>query len=197
MAHSVATPTALLTDPGMLWGAVLGTADPTNTVAGSVFTDDPAVAYVPLGPTLEGSEFSYQTNVEAVKVAEFLDPIKYATTERSGSIAFALANVTASNYNRALNGGIAALTAISGTGATSLFKVEPPAPGTEVRIMILWESTDKTVRLLVRQALQGGEIKTNFKKAPDLAGIPCTFNMEIPSGSSAPFTLWTAGTARG
>jgi hypothetical protein len=196
MAHSVAVPT-VLTDPGMLWIAPVGTADPTNTVAGSVFTDDPAVAFVPLGATSEGSTFSYSTNVEAVKVAELFDPIKYATTDRSGHIAFNLASFTLSNYQRALNSGIAALTATSGTGATSLFKLEPVDPGNEVRAMILWESTDRTVRLLCRQVIQGGEVAAAFKKAPELAVIPCTFNMEIPVGSTKPFTLWSAGVSRG
>jgi hypothetical protein len=195
MAHSVAAPN-VITDPGMLWIAALGTADPTNTVAGSKFTDDPAVAFIPLGATEDGTNFSYQTNVAAVTVAEFFDPIKYATTDRSGSIAFNLTNIALSNYQRALNGGIAALTPISGTGATALYKVEPPAPGAEVRAMILWESTDATIRILCRQTIQGGTISSAFRKAPDKAVIPCTFNMEIPVGASAPFTMWGAGALR-
>src|SRR5437773_3613702 len=113
MAHSVATPT-VLTDPGMLWLAVLGTTDPTNTVAGSVFTDDPAAAFVPIGATEDGTDFSYESSVEAIRVAEFFDPIKWATTDRTGKVAFNLANWSLSNYNRALNNGVAALTATSG-----------------------------------------------------------------------------------
>lgn len=195
MAHSVPAP-VILTDPGMLWIAALATAAPTNTVAGSVFTDDPAVAYIPLGPTEEGSTFSYESSVEAIRVAEFFDPVRWSTTERTGNIAFNLASYTLSNYNRALNGGIAALTATSGTGATSLFTMEPPEPGAEVRSMILWESTDRTLRLLLRQCLQGGAIETAFQKAPTIATIPCTFNMEVPA-SAKPFTFWAAGTSRG
>lgn len=196
MAHSVASPN-VLTDPGMLWIAPLATAAPTNTVAGSVFTDDPAVAWIPLGATTEGSTFSYSTTVEAVRVAEFFDPIRWATTEREGNIAFNLADYTLSNYRRALNGGVAALTATSGTGATSLFTLEPPDPGTEVRCMILWESTDRTLRLMLRQAIQGGEISSAYQKAPDLATIPCTFNMEVPTGGAKPWAMWSAGTTRG
>lgn len=196
MPHSVAVP-AVLTDPGMLWMFPLGTAEPTNTVVGGVFTDDPAVTYVPLGATTEGSTFSYQTNVEPIKVAEFFDPIKYATTERMGSIAFNLASFTLSNYQRALNGGITALTALSGTGATALYKYEPPDPGNEVRCGILWESTDRTVRILMRQTIQGGTVESAFRKAPDIAAIPCTFNMEIPVGASKPFAMWSAGANRG
>jgi hypothetical protein len=195
MAHSVATP-VILTDPGMLWLAVLGTADPTNTVAGSVFTDDPAAAYVPLGPTEEGSNFSYETSVEPITVAEFFDPISWNTVSREGKVAFNLASYTLSNYNRAMNGGVAALTATSGTGATSLFTLEPPTPGTEVRCILLWESTDRTLRLRARQVLQGGAIESAFKKAPAYATIPCTFNMEVPAAAK-PFTLWAAGTSRG
>jgi hypothetical protein len=196
MAHSVAAP-AILTNPGMLWIAPLGTADPTNTVAGGVFTDDPAVAFIPLGATEDGSEFSYTTKVDPIMVSEFFDPIQYATTERSGHIAFNLASYTLSNLQRAMNGGIAALTAVSGTGATSLFKFEPPDVGTEVRAMILWESTDHTVRLLCRQTIQGSEMKSVFKKAPTNAAIPCQFNFEIPTGGTKPFTVWGAGTTRG
>ena len=196
MAHSVAVPT-ILTDPGMLWIAAVGTSAPTNTVTGSVFTDDPAVAWLPLGATTEGSTFSYETTVEPVKVAEFFDPIRYATTERAGSIAFNLANFTLSNYQRAMNSGVAALTATSGTGATSLFTVEPVDPGNEVRCMVLWESTDRTVRMMLRQCIQGGSIESAFAKAPDIAAIPCTFNMEMPTGSSKPFIIWGAGVARG
>jgi hypothetical protein len=183
-------------DPGFLWIAPLATAAPTNTVSGSVFTDSVAAAWIPLGATTEGTTFNYSSTVEPIRVAEFFDPIRYSTTERGGSIAFNLANWTLSNYRRALNGGIAALTATSGTGATSLFTVEPPTPGQEVRCMILWESTDATVRIMARQCLQGGEVSTAFQKAPAIGAIPCTFNLEIPS-SAQPFTIWGAGTARG
>lgn len=195
MAHSVATPT-VLTDPGMLWIAPVGTAAPSNTVAGSVFTDDPDVAWIPLGATEEGSTFNYESTVEPIRVAEFFDPIRWVTTDRTGSIAFNLASFTLSNYQRALNGGIAALTATSGSGATSLFTLEPVDPGDEVRCMILWESTDATLRLMLRQCIQGGQVSSAFKKAPDKAVIPCTFNLEVPT-SGKPFTFWAAGTSRG
>ena len=193
----VATAPNVLVDPGFLWIAPLATADPTNTVAGSVFTDSIPVAWIPLGATTEGSTFSYSTTVEPIRVAELFDPIKFSTTERGGSIAFNLASWTLSNYRRALNGGIAALAPTSGTGATALYTVTPPTPGTEVRSMILWESTDATVRFLARQTIQGGEISSAFQRAPSLATIPCMFNMEVVSGGSSPFSLWGAGASRG
>lgn len=190
---AVATPN-ILTDAGYLFIAPLGTAVPTNTVTGGVFSDSWAAAWLPLGATEAGSEFAYSTDVEAINVAEFFDPIKYATTGRSGSIAFNLANWSLSNYRRALNGGVAALTP-TGTVGSELSTLEPPNPGSEVRSMIGWESLDNTVRLVCHQTLQGGEVTSAFRKAPDLALIPCTFQLEVPSAGK-PWTMYAAGTKR-
>jgi hypothetical protein len=192
---AVAVPT-LLTNPGYLFIAPLATSAPTNTVVGSVFTDSWSGSWLPLGATEAGTTFTYQTTVQPFTVAEYFDPIKYFTTDRSGSIAFNLANWALSNYNRALNGGVAALTATSGSGTTALYTVTPPAVGSETRCMIGWESLDNTLRLVCYQTLQGGAIASAFQKPPSVASIPCTFNLEIPSGGT-PFSLFSAGTARG
>jgi hypothetical protein len=185
---------AILTNPGYLWLAPLGTAEPTNTVTAGKFADAIAAAYIPLGATMEGSSFSYATEVEPIEVEEFFDPISYETTSRTGQVAFALANFTLSNYRRALNGGVAALTS-TGTTGQELTTLNPPTPGNEVRAMLLWESTDSTVRLLCRQVMQGGEIATDFKKAPNKAVIPCTFNLEVPA-TGQPWTMWGSGLTR-
>lgn len=61
--------------------------------------------------------------------------------------------------------------------------------------MLGWESLDSTMRVVVRQALNGVEINSAFKKAPSFATIPCEFNFEVPSAAK-PFSMWTAGTLR-
>lgn len=189
---TIATPNVLV-DPGYLFWAPLATAVPTNTVAGSVFTDSWAAAWVPLGATEEGSTFNYSSTVEPVTVAELFDPVKYATTSREGSMAFNLADWTLNNLKRALNGGTVAT--VSGTGATLLSKYSPPAPGAEVRSMIGWESQDNTVRIICYQTLNGGEIASAFAKAPSKAVIACQFQMEKPVATE-PFDIFSAGTAR-
>jgi hypothetical protein len=194
MATAVTVPFTLL-DPGFLWIAPLATVPWTNTVAGSVFTDAINVACLPLGATEDGTAFSYETTVEPVMAAEFPDPLSFRTTGRQGSIAFNLMNFGLSNYRRALNGGTAALTATSGAGATALYTLSPPIPGAEVRCMICWESLDTTLRLMCPQTIQGGTIESAFKKAPDAAVIPCTFNLEVPT-SGLPFTWTGAGASR-
>lgn len=189
---TTATPN-VLQEPGYLFWAPLGSTEPTNTVAGSKFTDTWPVAWVSLGATEDGSEFNYETNVEAVRAAEFLDPIKWATTERNGNMGFTLIDWTLANLKRVLNGGT--LTVVSGTAATQLNSFTPPAPGSEVRSMIGWESLDSTVRIVMFQTINSGSIASAFKKAPDKAGFACQFNFEVPS-SGNPFKIYTAGIAR-
>lgn len=197
-ASPVATPNVLV-GPGYLFIAPVGTAVPdttsTSVVAGA-YTSTWAAPWLPLGATEEGTEFSYSTEVEGVEVAEFFDPIRYETVSREGSVTFNLADYTAANLRRALNGGITPPTPTSGTGATASYTVAPPAPGTEVRAMIGWESLDNSVRWVAYRTIQGGEVNSSFAKAPDLALIPCTFNLEVPS-DGIPFRYFFAGSTRG
>ncbi len=190
---STATPN-VLTDPGYLFWAPLNTAEPTNTVSSSKFQDAWPGGWISLGATEDGSEFNYTIKTEAISVAEFFDPIRWATTERSGSFAFNMANWALTNLKYAMNGG--ALTVVSGSGATLLTSFTPPAAGAEVRCMLGWESLDNTVRLIVYQAINSGTIKTAFKKAPAYATVACEFNFEIPA-TGQPFKFYGAGTARG
>jgi hypothetical protein len=189
---AIATPN-LLVGPGYLFWAPVTAALPTHASTASAFSDTWPVEWLPLGATVEGSTFSYESTVEAMNVAEFFDPIKYSTTGRTGSFAFALAEWSLTNMKRALNGGTITT---SGSGATAVNSYTPPTPGSEVRCKVGWESQTNDVRVIIYQALASGTIESAFQKAPDFSRIPITFNMEVPSGSSAPFGLFTAGTGR-
>jgi hypothetical protein len=184
----------LLTDAGYLFWAPPATSIPTNTVVGSVFTDSWAGPWVSLGATEDGTEFNYELSVEAISVAEFLDPVKYVTTGRTGTIAFNLTNYTLTNVTKAMNGTAAAV--VSGSGTTLLSRARPLTPGTETRAMIGWESLDNTVRFIGYQCLSSGRITSAFKKAPSVAVIPFQFNFEVPV-SGIPFEFYSAGVARG
>lgn len=189
---AVATP-LLLTDPGFLFRAPIGTAEPTWAVTGSVFSDAWPAAWIPMGATEEGSTFNYEITVEPVTVAEFFDPIKQVTTERAGSFAMNLADYTATHMSWALN---KAAGTITGSGATLMNIVEPPSPGAELRCMIGWESLDNTARLLCRQVISASAIESAFKKAPDKALIPMEFRFEVPPAAQ-PFKWGFAGATRG
>lgn len=183
----------ILTDPGYVMWAPLATAEPTNTVAGSKYTDSWPVGWLNLGATDDGSKFDYTTKVEPVEVAEFFDPIRYSTVSREGSFAMALADYTLNSWKRAMNGGT--LATVSGTGATLLSSYVPPTPGNEVRAMLGWESLDATLRIIVYQCINGSKIESAFKRAPDKALIPVEFQFEVPA-SGLPWKMYAAGTAR-
>lgn len=184
---------AIATDPGYLFWAPLGSTEPANTVAGSVFTDAWPVAWIVLGQTKEGSEFNWQTDTDQITVAELLDPIKYVSTGREGSMKFELVNMTVANMKRMLNGGT---TAVTGSGATTMTTYTPPSLGAEVRSMIGWESQDATERLVLRQCFNTGQLTISRKKGVDNASLPVEFAIESPSSLALPWQYATAGTAR-
>jgi hypothetical protein len=185
----------ILVDPGILWIAALGTAEPTPTSTAGKFTDTLPVAWILLGPTDEGSSFSDSVDTDQIKVAEFLAAIRNVVTGRNSKLSFALASWTLSNYRRALNGGVAAIAPLGTVGA-EVTSLEPPVEGTETRCMLMWESTDGTVRIMGRQCFQTGEVATDFKPAPDKALIPCEYAFEQPTTGLRPWKIWTAGTTR-
>ena len=182
----------IATDPGYLFWAPLGTAAPTGTVVGSVFTDAWPSGWIALGATEEGHNFSWSTSTEAIEVAEFLDPIKYVETGRTGSIAFALTSITLQNLKRALNGGT-----VTSTGTTTTTKTvyTPPGLGQSVRSMVGWESQDSTERLIAFQVFNTGTVEIARRKGADKATIPVEYALEVPT-SGLPWQYETAGVDR-
>lgn len=180
------------TDPGVLFWAPIGTAEPTHTVTGSVFSDTWPAAWLTLGMTEEGHNFNFQTSTETIEFAELLDPAKYVETGRSGSIAFALGLLSATNMKRALNGGTLTTT---GTGATTMSTYTPPKLGESIRAMVGWESQDSTERLICYQVFNTGQVSIARRKGAAKATLPIEFGLEVPS-TGIPFKYVTAGADR-
>jgi hypothetical protein len=189
MANSALPVTRLLQEPGFLYWAPIGSATPTNTVANSAYTDTWPVAWIPLGGTDTGTDFTYTSTVQPVTIAELYDPVTYRTTDRTGSFAFALASITASNLVKSFNG---ATSVVTGSGLTQSTHISPVTVGNEVRAMLGWESFDSTVRIVANQVMNSGAIKLAFNKAPAKATIPWMANFEVPnSGTGTPWDIWT------
>lgn len=188
---AVAVPT-IATNPGVLWWAPLGTAEPTHVVVGSVFTDSWPSGWVALGATDAGSDFKWKGTFDKIEVEEFLDPIQYVSTGREGSIMFALASINATNFKRALNGGT---TTVTGSTTTTMTRYAPPAAGAETRAMIGWEALDSTERLVCYQTINTLEVQLSRKKGKAKTVIPCEFALEIPAAGQ-PFNYLTAGPGR-
>lgn len=162
-------PAAISTGPGILFIASGGSAEPTDLI-----TAWPS-AWTNLGYTKEGNTYSHQPKVAAIEVAEEFYPIGYVTEAYESMVKFKLAENTASNLKRALNGG----TITVGSGFVTF---EPPAPGAEVRVMIGFQSQDGQERVVFRQCFQQGAIETDRKKGADYATIPVEFKLEKPAG---------------
>lgn len=194
MPLSQATP-LLLREPGFLFHAPLATAEPTHAAAGSTYDADPwPVAWIPIGPTQEGSAFSHTMNVEPIRVAELFEAVAYSVTEVATTLAFVMTNYTLHNMRRAMNAPSSAISTVSGTGATLSSKLEAPDPQDIVRSMIGWESLDHTLRLVGRQCLNGGEIQSQYGRG-GAAGIATVWNFERPASGKA-FAFYGAGVDR-
>lgn len=169
---TVGTPSEVTTGPGTLYVAAIGTSEPASATAS-------LAAWRDVGYTAEGITFSYEITSEPIDVDQEFDPIRYATTARSGTISTNLAQISRENLALALNVGAAA--AETGT-------LEPPAPGAEVRVMILHQ-TDDGALWLFRKCLQASAISIGSAKAPAKRVIPISFRLEKPDGAQ-PFKVW-------
>lgn len=166
--------------PGRLYVAPLGTTEPVSASAAL------AGVFRAVGYTEEGSAFSTVLTNQAVDVAEELDPILYVLSRRENTLALAMAETTRRNLSLAMGGGAAA--------ANDATAFEPPDPGDEVAVVLVWDSKDDptetgNVRWIFRQAKAGGTITLPRRKAPAKASIAVTFSLEKPSGS-APFKVF-------
>jgi hypothetical protein len=190
---AVVVPALVARGPGYLFRAVLGSAVPTNTVIGGVFTDAWPAAWIPVGATRDGSQFNYELTTEDVVVAEYLDPLATDETGRNIGVGFDLANITDKSYLLAMGGGSSST--VSGSGATLLTKVSPPAVGGSTATMIGWESQDYTQRVVYYVCKQSGNIQWSNTKTPNYQSFPLTFKVNQPT-SGNPFDIWIAGATR-
>lgn len=177
---STRSSTEVVVDPGLLYVAAIGTTEPTAST-------DLAAASLPsawreVGYTEDGSVFKYDVKSEPIPVAEELDPIGYAITDRSGSLEFKMKQATRRNLFLAINSGAA--------GANDGTTVEPPDPSAMVRVMLLHVSNDASaVRgILFRQCFNTGGLEIDWSKAPKTPLLPVMFALEKPTGE----TPWIA-----
>lgn len=164
---------AVKVGPGRIWMAPLGTAEPTDNSSAL------PSAWIPIGYTEEGNAYAADLTSEPVEVAEEIDPIRYENTRRLSRVTFSMAEATARNLVAALGGGTAQ--------PNDDTDFDLPAAGTEVPIMLVWDSDEEAsatnVRWLYRQAKPSGTIEIARRKAPQKTLIPVTFNLEKPAST--------------
>lgn len=172
-------PRALALGPGYLYvNPLLDADEPVN------LTDDWAdvdPGWILLGYTETGSEFNYALTSGNVEVAEELDPVLISTTGRTSTVTFTMAEMTASNLALAMNGGVIIIAENTPGTDPDIVIVEPPDIGSEVRVMIGFESEDHTERWVMRQCFQTGTMKIVRAKGTTIAGIAVVFSLEKPA----------------
>lgn len=174
--------------PGKLYAAPVGTVEPADLTAALGATW--LAGY--LGYTEEGHTFTIAPAYDAVEVAESFLPVARVKTGTEMTLEMALAEVTAQNVQRALNG--ATITS-SGTGATAIDSIEPLADNaTETRTAILWQSDSGDERWVWRRCLQTGSIAIGRKKGSAKATVPLSFLLE-PVAGLKPFKAIMKSTA--
>lgn len=172
------TPGAVKVGPGLLYVAPIGTAEPTT---GSAALPS---AWIALGFTETGHTFTVNTTYADIMVAESLDPIRTTAVSRVTSLALQMAEINAQNWDIALNGGTI------GSPSVGFVTFEPPALGSESRLMLVWQSDDHQEQLLCRRVVQTGSIGVPRQKAPNKSLIPVDFRLELPLDGSKIFKLW-------
>lgn len=178
--------------PGTIYAAPLGTTEPTS--ASGTF----GTGWQKLGYTTAGSTFTRSVTSATVDVDEEIYALRTVITAATGDLTFNLAEDTASNLLLALNAGIGS--SLQPTSYTALpdgsYKIEPPPPGNEARIMVGWDAassggapTDPGVRLILRQCFQTGNLAKASVKGNTPSSLACTFTMEKPPAAE-PFAFY-------
>lgn len=166
-------PSAISIGPGTLYTAPIGTTEPLSLSSFPL-----AGPWVDLGYTESGTTFTTSYTAQAVMVDEEYTRISTTITDKTGVVAFALAQITAANLKLAYTGG----TITTNVGDVQF---EPPAAGTETRIMLAWFKATLDEAYLWRQCFQDGSVATNLKKSTPQQLLPVTFTLEKPIGKQS------------
>lgn len=184
MPATVYDPENLTFGAGVLYYAPLGSTEPTDLVSAW------AAGWVPMGYTEGGSSHTVEQKVDQVRVAEEDDVVRNVVSDRTITIEFDLAELTATNMKRALNGGT-----VTVNGAVTTFA--PPLPGSYVAAMLGWQSTDGKERVCYRRVKQTKAVGIPRQKAPKIQVIPMAWVCELTARGVAPYIHLADSTARG
>lgn len=174
---------------GSLYAAPLGTTEPVSVTAPW------AAGWVSLGYTDAGSEFTLTPSATEIAVEEEYWPVAVSIQAYAGTLAFALAEATASNLALSLNLGITPAAASQAANPDGSIWTEPPSPTLEVPIMLGWDALpkggtagDPFMRLIVRNVLQTGAVRMVHRKGNNKLMYEVSY-MIIKPATQQPFRI--------
>jgi hypothetical protein len=168
-------PAAVRLGPGVIFFATdLAAVEPTD------LTTPWAAAWTQAGPTQNGNEVTYTVNTDPVRIAERLAELSNVPTSTEMVMSFDLAETTAKNMQRALNGG----TITTAAGAVTF---DPPLTPGSTRIKIGWESDDGLERYFFRRCFNVGGLTLTHRPGADYGVVPMQYRIEAPGGTTRPW----------
>jgi hypothetical protein len=191
MAIGTVNPLAIRSGPGKIYYAPLGTALPSPTVTASKLVAT-WTSWVGVGSTDEGLTYNESTDTENITVAESLYPVSVVTTGKTGTVSFSMAEISSSNWKLAANGGT-----VTPTGATTtlLHTYIPPLVGSEVRVMLGFQSLGDDEIIIWPQVFNTGGFETPRSTFAAKAVLPVSFSVELPDPAvlTVPYKRWVSG----
>jgi hypothetical protein len=153
-----------------------------------------------VGYTDKGNDRDWTPGFQPLEVDEELWPIRQVPNTYKGTVAFAMAERTAQNLLIALNASVGSTqdATATGTNADGSIWVEPPVAGSEVRVMVGWDSLPKGTiaatsfgtafgRTIYRQCINTQGVKETHQKGANKALFTVTFDLEFPLTGLQPF----------
>lgn len=190
MAIAPITSAAVQTGPGRMRYAPLGTAIPTFVPVASKFSPT-WTNWVDVGSTDAGVTYTESAETADIKVAESLYPVRTVTTGKSSRVAFTLNEIHDLSWKLAMNGGTIVVT---GSAGTKMSEYAPPLIGSEVRVMLAFQSNLDDEILVWPQVFNVGSVEYVRATLETKAGLSCEFSAEIPaSGYTTPYKRYTCG----
>lgn len=190
MAINPITSAAVQTGPGRIRYAPLGTTIPTFTVSASKFSPT-WTNWLDVGSTDAGITYTEASETADINVAESLYPVRTVVTGKSSRVAGILNEITDLNWKLVNNGGTIAIT---GTTGTKMSEYTPPLAGSEVRVMLAFQSNGDDEIIVWPQVFQVGSMEYQRATFETKAGLSFEFNAEIPAtGYTTPYHRFTAG----
>lgn len=190
MAINPITSAAVQTGPGRIRYAPLGTAIPSFSVTASKFAPT-WTSWLDVGSTDAGITYTEAAETADIKVAESLYPVRTVVTGKSSRVAGVLNEVTDINWKLVNNGGTIAIT---GSTGTKMSEYTPALAGSEVRVMLSFQSNGDDEIIVWPQVFQVGSMEYARATFETKAGLSFEFNAEIPAtGYTTPYHRFTAG----
>lgn len=191
MAIATIQPGQIKTGPGRIYYAPLATAIPTFTAAASKLTGT-WTSWLEVGATDDGLTYSESTDTEDVRVAESLYAVRTQTTGKTASVALSISHISDVNWRLASNGGTITT---SGTGVTKMSTYVPPLAGSEIRVMLGFQSLDDDEIIVWPQVFNTGGFETARAGFADKHVLPVEFSVELPDPAvlTTPYKRWVSG----